>query len=85
MTCNLAQVGGSCSSLLGLARNAHLDLLGAPADISLSHVARGFDRGNELEGDVADTNDTNSTASKVANEATAKKEASEKDIDYQIC
>lgn len=84
MTCNLAQIGGSCSSLLSLASNGRLDLLGTPADISLSHVARGFDRRNELEGDVSDTDDTNSTASQVANKATSEKKASEKDIDYQI-
>lgn len=81
MTCNLAQLRESCSPSPGLVGNARLDLLGAPADVSLSHVARGLDRGNELEGDVADTDDADSTTSNVANGVVAKEEASQKDIE----
>lgn len=61
--------------------NVCLDLLSAPADFSLSHVARRFDRGDELKGDVAETDDANSATGNVANKTAAEEKASNKDID----
>jgi hypothetical protein len=57
-------------------------LLGAPASISLSHVARRLDQGDKFEGNVTDTDDANGAASNVANDLLAKKKASEEDVDW---
>lgn len=71
-------------SWLCLAGNAYLDLLGAPAAIGLSHAARGFDEGDELETNVANSGNTDDATSNVANGLVAKEKASDEDVDYQI-
>lgn len=59
-----------------------LDLLSAPSGIlSLTHVAWGFDRRDELEGDVANTNDTDNATRNLAHNSIAKKHTAEEDID----
>lgn len=65
-------------------RNARLDLLGAPAGIGLSHAARWFDQGDELEANVANSDDTDDATSNVGNGLFAEEKASDEDVDYQI-
>lgn len=65
-------------------RNAHLDLLGTPARVGLSHAARGFDEGNELEANVANSGDTDDATSDVGNGLVAEKKASDEDVDCHI-
>jgi hypothetical protein len=65
-------------------RRRFLDLLGAPPAICLAHVARGFDRRDKLEGDVADADDANNDSCDGANDATAEKEATEEEVDYNL-
>lgn len=62
-------------------RRRFLDLLGAPPAICLAHVARGFDRRDKLEGDVADADDANNDSCDGANDATAEKEATEEEVE----
>lgn len=59
-----------------------LDLLSAPTSVlSLAHVAWGFDRGNELQGKVSDTDDADDATSDLAEDLVAKKKAAEEDVD----
>lgn len=60
---------------------AHLDLLGAPASIGLSHAARGLNQGDKLEANVANSGNTDDATSNVANELVAKEKASDEDVD----
>lgn len=58
-----------------------LNLLSAPASIlSLAHVAGGLDGGNELEGDVCDTDDADDGTSDFAENAVAEEKAAEEDV-----
>ena len=59
-----------------------LDLLVAPAGIGFAHVARGFDGGDELEGDVADTDEANGAASNFAEDALAEDETADENVDF---
>ena len=60
-----------------------LDLLGAPAgDVGFAHVGRGLDRGDELEGDVGNTDDADNSTSNLADHHVAEDEAADEDVDY---
>jgi hypothetical protein len=39
-----------------------LDLFGAPAGVGFPHVGRGLNRGDELQGDISDTDESNDGA-----------------------
>ena len=59
-----------------------LNLFGAPAcDIGLAHVARGLNRGDELENGVSDTDNADDTSSDVAEDVAAEEQGAEEDID----
>lgn len=59
-----------------------LDLLGTPASgLGLAHVGRGLDRGNELEGDVGDTDDADNATGNLAEDLVAEDEAADEDVD----
>lgn len=62
-----------------------LDLLGAPAGIfGLAHVAGGLDGGDELEGDVAETDDTDDATSNLAKDEVAQQKAANEDVDLGV-
>lgn len=62
-----------------------LDLLGAPAGIfGLAHVAGGLDGGDELEGDVAETDDTDDATSNLAEDEVAQQKAANEDVDLGV-
>lgn len=56
-------------SAMDMTRKA-LDLLSAPASISLAHVGRGLNGRDELEDGVADTNESNDRSGDNAEDAT---------------
>ena len=59
-----------------------LDLLGTPAgNLSLAHVGGGLDRGNELEANVGETDDTNDTTSNLAEDHVTEDQAADEDVD----
>lgn len=65
-----------------LREQPRLDLLSTPASgVGLAHVGRGLDRGNELEGDVGDTEDANDATGDLAEDLVAEDEAADEDVD----
>lgn len=60
-----------------------LDLLGAPALVGLAHVGRGLDGGDELEGDVADTDEPDDAAGDLAEHVVVEEDRADKDVDLQ--
>lgn len=73
--------------MLRIARNArgctcHLDLLSTPAGIRLAHVRGGFDRGDELEGGVRDTDEAdNGAADDLPDRAGVENNDADEDVD----
>jgi hypothetical protein len=61
-----------------------LDLLSTPTSIfGLAHVGRGLDGGNELEGDVGKTSDTDDATSNVAKDVATQDQRAEEDVDWE--
>jgi hypothetical protein len=60
---------------------SHLDLLGTPALVGLAHVGGGFDGGNELEDDVADTGDADDGGGNLTQDVSVKDDAADEDVD----
>jgi hypothetical protein len=59
-----------------------LDLLSAPASVSIAHVRWGLDRGNVLQDGVGKTNDTNEGTRDNAVPAVANSYTTNEDVDY---
>lgn len=63
---------------------SRLDLFGPPASsLGLSHVAWRLNRGDELENDIGDANDTNDATSNVVEDHFPEKKAAEEDVDWK--
>lgn len=58
-----------------------LDLLSTPALVSLAHVGRGLDRRNELESDVADTNEADNAAGNDAEDMVVEEDRADEDVE----
>jgi hypothetical protein len=59
-----------------------LDLLSTPAsDLSLAHVAGGFNGRHKLEDDVSDTGDANNATGNVHQDGLAKEESADEDVE----
>lgn len=59
----------------------HLHLFGAPASVGLAHVGRRLDGGDELENDVADTNEADDGAGEDAQDAVVQEDGADKDVE----
>lgn len=60
--------------------SSRLDLLGTPASVGFSHVLRRLDGGDELESDVANTDDADDATSEVVQEVSPEEKAAEEDV-----
>jgi len=60
-----------------------LNLLRAPAGVRFPHVGRGFDGGNELEGDISHTDQANDGAGNNSQDAVVEEDAANEDIDWE--
>lgn len=59
-----------------------LNLLSAPTgSFGIAHVARGLNGRDELEDDVGDTDDTNGSASNLAEDSLSEEEAADEDVE----
>jgi hypothetical protein len=59
-----------------------LDLLSAPASVRLPHVGGRLDGGDELEGDVADTDQADDRTGNDPEDMVVEKDAADKDVDW---
>lgn len=60
---------------------SNLDLLGTPALVSFAHVRRGLDRGDELEGDVSETDEGDQRTINDAQHVVVQQNGTDKDVD----
>ena len=62
--------------------NAVLDLLGSPSNVRLAHVWWWFDRRNELESDVPETDDANDRTGDDAEDVSFQNKDTNENINY---
>lgn len=61
-----------------------LDLFRAPSGIAIPHVGRWFDRGQEFERAVSNTNKANDCACNNAQDVMFEDDATNEDVDYTL-
>lgn len=60
---------------------ASLDLLSTPTLVRFAHVRRGLNGGNELEDEVADTDETDNGAGNVTQHQIVQQDGANEDVD----
>lgn len=73
---------GPWEELITAGRN--LDLLSTPTLVGLAHVGGGLNGGDELEGHVCDTDQTDQRAVNDAKCAVVQQDGTDKDVDYRM-